>query len=390
MTVTLPPKLDDPTMTQEANAFALLLVQNKDLLLAWFDALVKGLKDKTYETQIMDNFIADKKQNKVRDFNTTFAYVIQAQQKLAAYQMYYWSGLYKTTKKPANAADGSKPVDGSPVSVAGSGNKNTATFVSFAKSELVNYTFKNLVLSWDTADGLNSTSGNLIFGLRNISGVSTKTFAGTITEAGTKSSYFGLMVDPKSEQGKQQARNTPPQTSEVMQNLQFANQIINMVSQTLFMAVNMAMLWKAGKEIQELRGRLAKGEPVEKDLESAEAEQSVNERAGNQAVDNADDIRGPVDEMSDEDFSIGSEDASPFTESSELPDIDAPSDMGDLELSESEADTVDQSIESEIEDSGEDFNGLDEGGGSEADDEGGFMEDGEDVVTTDIGDFVML
>ena len=381
-------KLDDPGMIKEANRFALKLVQDKDLILGWFDRLAKALKEKTYEVQIMDNFIAEKSVNGVDDFQTTYAYVIQAQQKLPAYKIFYWSGLYKTTRK----AKGGDSEEGSVVSVVGSGSTKTATYVSLAKAELIGYDFKQLVLSWDGQQGFNASSGKLIFGVRNISGKATRRCAGTITEGGTDDTYAGVVVDPNSPGGKTAGGKAPPQTHQDLQKLQYANQIINMVSQALFMAVNIGMLYKTGKEIQELRAKIKKGEGSEQDkadLEKLEGEQEVSERAADQAVENADDVRQPVEEMSDEDFAEGSEDASPASESDELPDLEPPSDMEDLALSEEEADTAQEAIENEIEEAGEEVNDYDDSG-SEAEDgeEGGVMEDGENVLENVAEDFV--
>lgn len=391
------PKLDDPQMMQAANKFALLLVQNKDLLMAWFDMLAKALKNKQYEVQIMDNFIAEKSLNKVDDFDTTYGYVIQAQQKLAAYQIYYWSGLYKTTKKPK---DGSTDfTEGDPVSVVGSGSNSTAPFVSLAQAELIGYTFDNLVLSWDGADGLNSTTGNLIFGVRNISGVATKTFAGTITEDNVEYVYAGVLVDPKSSEGQKQTARSAPQTHSSLQKLEYANQIINMVSQALFMAVNIGMLYKAGKEIQELRARIGKGEggaDAQKQMADKEAAQATSEKAADQAAEKADAVKEPVEAMDEDAFQTGAADASPATESSELPDIDPPAYTDVVKLSEEEASVAQEAIENEVESRGEEPNTSEDGEGSEGGEEGeggeevAAMEDGEDVLTTSLGDFAIL
>lgn len=382
------PTLNDPAMTKEANRFALAMVTNKDLLLGWFDMLTKALKDKTYEVQIMDNFIAQKSVNKVDDYGTTYDYVIQAQQKLPAYQIYYWSGLYKTTRKPDS---GGSSEAGSTVSVVGSGSGNVAPFVSLAKSELIDYKFNQLVLSWDSADGLNTTSGNLIMGVRNISGTATRSFAGSITENGTKYTYAGVLVDPDGADGKAATKNAPPQTTSSLSTLQYANQIINMVSQALFMAVNIGMLYKTGKEIQELQKKIGEGKPTEeesKQLDELGEQQDVSEKAAEQGVENADDIRQPVEEMSDEEFEVGSQDAAPASEPSDLPDIEPPSDMPDLELSEEEAATAQETIEQQIEESDEEVNELSGDDGEAEAGEGGAMEDGEDILTTSAEDFI--
>ncbi|WP_299921673.1 hypothetical protein [uncultured Pelagimonas sp.] len=382
------PKLDDPKLIKDANRFALKMVQDKTLLLGWFDTLTKALQDKTYEVQIMDNFIAQKSLNKVDDFNTTYDYVIQAQQKLPAYKIYYWSGLYKTTRSTSGS---SSSEEGSVVSVVGSGKNNVAPFVSVAKAELINYKFNQLVLSWDSSDGLNATSGRLIMGVRNVAGKARRSFAGIITEGGTKYTYAGVLVDPKSEQGQGATKKAPPQTSSSLKTLEYANQIINMVSQALFMAVNIGMLYKTGKEIQELKKKIDSGEGSKADedkLKKAEDDQEVSEKAGDQAADQAEDVREPVEEMSDEEFEIGSEDASPSLEPEELPDMEPPSDMEDLELSEEESEVAQDAIESEVEAEGEEPNTVSGEGEEGEEGEGGAMEDGEDILTTGAEDFI--
>ncbi|MGH1417071.1 MAG: hypothetical protein ACRBB0_26545 [Pelagimonas sp.] len=382
------PQLNDPKMIKEANRFTLKMVQDKTLLLGWFDMLTKALKDKTYEVQIMDNFIAQKTLNKTDDFNTTYDYVIQAQQKLPAYKIYYWSGLYKTSRKGPNAS-ANEP--GSVVSVVGSGKNNVAPFVSVAKAELINYKFDQLVLSWDSADGLNATSGRLVMGVRNIAGKATRSFAGIITEDGTKYTYAGVLVDPNSAGGQGATKKAPPQTSSSLKTLEYANQIINMVSQALFMAVNMGMLYKTGKEIQELKKKIDSGEGTKADedkLKKASDNEDVSEKAADQSVEKAEEVRQPVEEMSEEEFAIGSEDAAPASEPEELSDIEAPADMEDVKLSESEAETAQEAIEEEVEAEGEEPNTVSGEGEEGEEGEGGAMEDGEDVLTTTAEDII--
>lgn len=382
------PKLDDPKLIKEANRFALKMVQDKTLLLGWFDMLTKALKDKTYAVRIMDNFIAQKSLNKVDDFAATYDYVLQAQQKLPAYEIYFWSGLYKTTR---SAPESSGSEAGHVISMIGSGKNDVAPFVSVAKYELINYKFANLVLRWDSFDGLNATSGRLILGIRNVAGRARRSFAGTITEDGVKYAYAGVLVDPNSKQGQSATQKTPPQTSSSLKTLEYGNLIINLVSQALLMAVYISRLDKTGQDIQTLKKKISSGEGTRADkdaLKKAENDHALCQKAGAQAAQQAEEMRRPVAELSDEEFEIGAEDAAPSAKPGELPDIQPPSEMANLELAEEEAKAAQEAIRHEVKAEGAAPNTVPSGGDAGEEGEKGAMDDGEDLLTTKAEDFL--
>ena len=282
------------------------------------------------------------------------------------YQLYYWTGGYQTLMG-SNKATG-------PVITIHAFDKG-AQQIGYGTQFIIAPQFSNLVLSWDTAGGLNENRGTLTFAISAASnGTATRSFYGTVTDSsGNPQPIAGaLMTTDQLNQAAQSGKAPPAQDTS---KINIANTVINFIAQGTFITLNFVMLYKAGKEIAQLKSKLAEkpGDPeASSELEGAEETQASAEKTQDGALNAGDKVQSdysnlPAEQVKDTMSSTveGNAETPP-----ELPPNASPAPTAEQqELEEETVEEADKESEATGEDSGK--------GNSDEDDEyeDDFLED---------------
>jgi hypothetical protein len=336
------------TIKPDAIRFCTDLLTDQTLAKAYYNEIATASKNKTYEEEIIDNWLTAQK------YNCGIEDVLLAQKQLPTYQLYYWSGGYKTLLGSNKAAG--------PVFTVHAYDSG-AQQIGYGTMFIISPQFSNLVLSWDTQGGLNQNSGSLTFTLSApSSGVATRSFYGTITDSsGTAQPIAGALMTTAQLSTAAQNGQAPP--AQNMSALQIATTVVNFVAQTTFITLNFVMLYKTGKEITQLKEQLAKkpdNPELKKQQADAEKQQSESESSQEDALNSGEDIQGEFSDLSESDISdtmsevVGGNEQVPL----DLPsDVEAPTgEQQDLLNSAVEEDSEESSTEPDEE--GEDVDDI--------------------------------
>ncbi|MCH9682694.1 MAG: hypothetical protein K0V04_14760 [Deltaproteobacteria bacterium] len=238
-----------PAINAAAVKFARDIITNRKLAKAYYDKLAQASKHKTYETEIIDNFLESK------GYVCTLLQVINAQKQLGQYHLYYWNGAYSTKTSTKSSAS----VDGPVFTIHGAAGG--AQQVGVGDMFIIEPQFSNLILSWKTDDGLNATTASVVFRTVSKDGKAYKSFAGTYTDDnGDQVDIVGIPILPKKLEAavRQGKASIPP--GQNMEGLQIAQMVLHFVGQLLNMGIMFYMIHKMGKEIAGLKDSIAKGE----------------------------------------------------------------------------------------------------------------------------------
>jgi hypothetical protein len=341
----------------DAVRFCKDMFQKVDLLKAYYAEISTASKNKTYEAEIIDNWLVS------RGYHCTVEQVLLAQKQLPAYQLYYWSGGYKTLVGTSKSAG---PVF--TIHAYGTGPQQ----IGYGTQFIIDPQFSNLLLSWNSDDGTNETSGALTFTLSSATdGTATRSFYGTITDSSGTQPIAGVLMSADELQKAAASGKAPP--GQDMSALQIAEAVVNFVAQTTFITLNFVMLYKAGKEIQQLKKELA-GKPDDPDLARAQAraekQQTDVESSQEDALGQGDRAQENVDQFPEQD--VESTMSEVVQGSPETP-LDLPAQA--QAPSEAQQDLLNEAVQDEVEPAGEgdDRIGGDTGGGD--DDAGDVFED---------------
>lgn len=270
---------------KEANRYATDLILDRDLSTAYYAELKKAVKDGTYDTQIMDNFLTQK------GYHCTFQEVLYAQRNLPSYQLYYWTGTYKTTYTETKA-------DGKVFAIQG-GASSGPQIVAYGDLFIIHPKFDNLVLIWDTAE--NTTSGNLTFTLQATSGGQViKGFYGEITEGGVQKSITG--VETTVEEIEKSGKKTPAGLD--LKALQIAGIAVGMTSQLAFLGFLVWQVWSKRKRVRQLESSEQTPE-TRRQIEGEQEEMRPMERTADRTVQATDPLRERLLQPSDADYQAG-------------------------------------------------------------------------------------
>ncbi len=280
-------------LNQQAVKFANDLLRSQSLMQNYYDELSTASKNKSWEPQIMDNWL-DK-----QGYQCTFEQVLAAQKQLSSYQLAYWNGLYLTTVSGGESGQG-------PLVAVQSKGTNTPD-VSVDQTLLIGFTYHNLNLSWTKnplPEVTQPSEGSFIFRLTTTKkGLANPAFTGTLNGK----SIAGVLTTP--EQAKKATSKTPPAINTT---LQYVNLGVQMIAQLTFIALNVYQLYKTRLEIKKLQ---SEGKDT-KDLEKTEKTQ---EDATGNSVKEGENANGDLQKVSEEDYNNAVNDSISDT-NPELPD----------------------------------------------------------------------
>ena len=343
-------------LNADAIRFCKDLLSKPDVATGYYTTLTKAAKDKTYEPQILDNWLVS------QNYQCSIQQVLLAQKQLPTYQLFYWSGGYKTLV-------GANKQTGPVVTIRAF--KKGAQQIGYGEDFVIEPKFNSLVLSWGTDEGLNDTSGSLTFTLtRSSAAAAVRSFYGQVTDStGNTQSIAGALMT--TDELKTAASNKQAPPAQDMTALKIAETVVNFVAQLTMITLNFVLLYKAGKELQQLSQK-AQANPddakAQKDLEDAQKDQDELESDNDDAVDQVDDLKSDYDAASDSDIeSVMGEASGTNSVPLDLPDDpEAPSSEAQDLLN----DAVEQSSESDPDDSSDDDSGGDDEDGDDAGSEG--------------------
>lgn len=348
---------------KEATRFSMDLLKDRQLTADYFKAYQTAVKDKTYETQIIDNFLTQK------GYTCTLEEVLQAQRNLPAYKLYFWSGVYETK---LSASGSTTSTDGEAVAI--HGFDKGAQDVSYGDMFIIGPQFQNRVLSWSSEGGVNSSSASLTFALSaGKQGTTVKSFYGTFTDSsGAPQNIVGTYTTVA--QIQKDKKKTPTGVS--LKTIQYIEAGLNMFAQITFIGLNFYMMYKTKKELEEMKKSGASKEEIEKkqgEADNIEGETENSTQRGESANDRLQDIP-------EEDYK-GAMD--PTVESSGTVPVEVPPapEPPTAEQQEALGEAVEAQEKEALEAQGEEQSSE----GEEGEDEGGEEDEGGDDVLSDIG-----
>jgi hypothetical protein len=268
----------DPAITPDALRFCRDLITTPTLANAYYTEISTAAKNRVYETELIDNWLVK------QGYQCSIEQVLLAQKQIPSYQLYYWSGGYRTLTGAAGAT-AAGPV------VTIHAYETGAQQIGYGDQFIINPQFSNLVLTWDTSEGLNDTSGSLTFALTVAKdGTAMRSFYGQVTDAsGTAQSVAGaLMTSSDLQRAVDAGQATPPGQS--ISGVQLAMTIVNFIAQGTFIALNVVMLARAFREINALRAKVdaattpAEREAAQSELDAAQSRSASMEQTSNAAV----------------------------------------------------------------------------------------------------------
>jgi|GEM_PF-6023217 len=182
-------KLNDKVQQDEAQRFSIALLRTPGMLSAYAKVLAQPADTPDDKSAAANKFIQNKSENGVDNYNTTLAYVLQAQQTMQTYMLIYWSGFYKTQI----GAQGSKDTtEGESFVIAATLDSEAPVHIGVGRNQIISPTFANLILKWEKSS-VQVSSAELVFNLvPDQNGNVVRTFAGTYDDGSGQKLFTGI------------------------------------------------------------------------------------------------------------------------------------------------------------------------------------------------------
>ncbi|MCH9683011.1 MAG: hypothetical protein K0V04_16365 [Deltaproteobacteria bacterium] len=269
------------TTNSEAVRFCDDILTNTELRNSYYTSLSTAAKDPDYEIEIVDNFLTK------NGYTCTLEEVLAAQSQIGQYQLYYWIGVYSTTMSQVDSST-STSKDGPTISIAVSATDGSYQ-IGVDESYIIDAQFSQLALTWDASSGLNSTAGNLGFStVSDSQGNTYNAFTGTYTDS--DQIQYKIAGTPAATTSDSSSTTTPTGTD--LENLQLAGSILNIVAQSLFIGMNLYMMYKLNLEIKSLKAGSS-------DAEAAQSQAEETSAKLDKALDKGDEMQEEFEESGD-------------------------------------------------------------------------------------------